>query len=204
MATIKGTKKNDKLKGKNKDDTIIGKAGNDKLEGKGGNDLLKGDAGKDKAWGGDGDDTIFGGSGNDKLWGDAGEDTLEGGSGNDKLYGGDGDDDLFGGTGNDKLYGGDGDDDLYGGDGADSFFFLSMSSGRDDIHDFEIGVDKIYIDASAYGFDGMSEEDFIIEHVSSAGGDSAIDLSGTGEDRPRVVLHGVDNGFDLEGSLFLV
>jgi hypothetical protein len=49
----------------------------------------------------------------------------------------------------------------------------------------------------------MSIDDFISAYVSSSGGDSAIDLSGSGADAPRVVLHGVDNGFDLAGSIIL-
>ena len=48
-----------------------------------------------------------------------------------------------------------------------SFYFHSLSSGRDDIYDFQIGVDKIIIDATAYGFQGMTVQDFIQQYVSS-------------------------------------
>jgi Ca2+-binding RTX toxin-like protein len=185
MAKIKGNKKNNKLKGTDGDDTILGKAGNDKLYGKDGNDKLKGD------------------SGNDKLFGDDGNDFLYGGSGKDKLLGGLGDDLLDGGEGDDTLNGGEGDDSMDGGAGRDTFLFETLSSGRDEIHNFEIGVDKIVIDASAYGFEGMTVLEFISNYVSSSGGDSAIDLSGNGDDFPRIILYGVDNGFDLEGSIVL-
>ncbi len=203
MATRKGTKGKDKLNGTNGDDTILGKGGNDRLKGKDGDDHIKGGGGNDKIYGGDGDDDLFGGGGNDKMFGDIGNDFLDGGKGNDKLDGGADNDELMGGAGNDQLTGGEGDDIMDGGAGADTFFFHNLSSGRDDIYNFEVGIDKIVIDASSYGVEGMSVQDFISLYVSSSGGDSAIDLSGNGDDRPRVVLHGVDNGFDLENSIIL-
>jgi Ca2+-binding RTX toxin-like protein len=85
MATIKGTKKGEKLNGSNFDDVIFGFGGNDTIKGKKGNDKIDG---------GDGNDVIDGGKGNDKIKGGAGNDTLIGGLGADKLNGGAGDHDV--------------------------------------------------------------------------------------------------------------
>lgn len=86
MSSIKGTDRNDKLKGDNKADTIQGLTGDDKLEGFGGNDTLKGGNGDDKLFGGSGDDKLVGGDGQDHLYGESGNDLLEGGDGKDYYY----------------------------------------------------------------------------------------------------------------------
>lgn len=70
-----------------------------------------------------------------------------GGAGNDRLVGGAGDDALYGGAGDDLIIDGGGRDTLYGGPGADVFVF-TPDGIRDDIRDFEPGVDRI--DLSAY------------------------------------------------------
>lgn len=85
---MKGTKKDDFLKGWNTDD---------KLSGKKGADLI---------FGMDGDDTIHGDEGNDTLIGGKGNDTIELDIGKDKAYGGQGDDTLVSIDGGDELSGG--------------------------------------------------------------------------------------------------
>ena len=72
--SIIGTKGNDTLNGKKKDDYIDGKNGNDILSGKKGDDFLTGK---------DGFDQLYGSKGNDYLNGGASDDILEGGSGAD-------------------------------------------------------------------------------------------------------------------------
>jgi trimeric autotransporter adhesin len=111
---------------------LFGSWTNDTLKGRGGNDVLFG------LWG---DDTLFGGNGLDFLFGGAGKDSLFGGGGRDYLYGGSGDDRLSGGSGNDFLS---------GGSGADKFLFdpSNKGEGYDGIHDFELGADKIVLNAA--------------------------------------------------------
>ena len=92
MATVRGTKKRDVLKGSSGSDTITGLQGADDLYGLNGNDTLNG---------GSENDRLFGGLGNDKLFGEAGNDSLKGEAGNDTLTGGTGNDSLIGGTGTD-------------------------------------------------------------------------------------------------------
>ena len=76
---------------------------------------------------------------------------------------------------------------MTGGTGNDRFYF-APGSGRDVVNDFEEGPDKLYISQS-YGFSKAE----ILANSSSSGGDSAIDLSGTGADSPRIILLGLDN-----------
>lgn len=114
------------------------------LRGTIGNDLLNGTAAADD---------ISGLAGNDRLFGYGGNDELEGDDGNDRLDGGAGHDELEGGNGNDTLIGGAGNDELDGGDGNDLFVF---NAGRDAVEDFNVGEDKIKLDASL-GIDSFSE-----------------------------------------------
>lgn len=67
------------------DDRIYGRNGNDTLDGGGGEDRLFGGNGNDSLAGGYGDDALFGGAGNDSLDGGRGSDLLMGGDGNDVL-----------------------------------------------------------------------------------------------------------------------
>lgn len=95
--------------------TITGTAGDDKLRGTKLDDLIEGGAGRDQLSGGRGNDILFGGGGGDWLSGGFGDDVIVGGSGNDKLR---------------------------GGRGSDVFVFED-GAGKDQIVDFEIGVDLI-------------------------------------------------------------
>lgn len=128
---------------------------NDNLNG---NDLankLWGQGGNDFIFGNGGNDTLLGGNGRDFLDGGDGKDTLSGGAQRDILDGGNGDDTLDGGAGRDALYGGAGDDVLTGGKSADRFIFEFDTDddgevdqlGSDRITDFELGVDKIILEA---------------------------------------------------------
>ncbi|MEN9517767.1 MAG: hypothetical protein RLZZ381_355 [Cyanobacteriota bacterium] len=71
---IKGTAKNDTLKGKNTNDTIKGNAGDDYLYGGDGDDLIDGGAGND---------SLYGGSQSEAPYTTGGSDTLTGGKGSD-------------------------------------------------------------------------------------------------------------------------
>ena len=84
------------------------------------------------------EDTLKGAGGNDRLIGNGGNDTLTGNGGNDI---------IDGGTGNDRITGGAGADMLTGGAGADLFIYSAVGNSmplvRDQITDFQEGVDKI-------------------------------------------------------------
>ncbi|MGF1934391.1 MAG: proprotein convertase P-domain-containing protein [Nostoc sp. ChiQUE02] len=82
---------------------------------------------------------------------DVGNDLLDGGTGNDTLTGGAGNDTLNGGTGNDTLTGGAGNDILTGGVGSDRFTFNSRSEGIDQIADFSVLDDTIFVSAAGFG-----------------------------------------------------
>lgn len=200
MATIKGTKNNDKLKGTKKGDTILGYAGDDELLGKGGKDLLKG---------GKGNDALYGGGGNDKLYGDDGNDILFGGGGKDKLFGGSGNDKLDGGKGDDKLDGGSGINELTGGLGADKFYFKEVS--RTTVTDAKLSEgDKLYISKQLLGLNPDDDtpittvEDLITYRAAPSGGDIHIDLSGgLGDDDKQIILKNVDIN-DLAGMIILI
>lgn len=102
------------------------------IKGNSGNDTLSGLGDRDTIFGGSGSDTIYGGDEYDRLFGDGGADTIHGDDGTDR---------IDGGTGNDQLYGGGDDND------KDTFIFQvgTTSFGRDTIHDFEDGTDRIEI-----------------------------------------------------------
>jgi hypothetical protein len=127
---------NDALYGYLGDDDLYGGYGRDWLEGGGGRDLMHGEAGNDQLLGQIGDDT---------LCGDKGRDMVDGGKGHDIVCGDYGRDTLVGGSGNDTLEGGGSADQLWGGRGADVFVY-GAGDGRDVIHDFKLGVDKIDLD----------------------------------------------------------
>jgi hypothetical protein len=134
--------------------TINGNAGNDVLSGGGGNDSVNGGQGTDLLNGDAGNDSLYGGDGNDVLNGGADNDFLDGGDGNDILNGGVGNDLLNGWAGNDTIYGSLGTDVLTGGVGKDVFVFdtkANKTTNRDQITDFNVRDDSIYLETKYFG-----------------------------------------------------
>lgn len=94
-----------------------------------------------------------------------GHDIMRGYDGNDILYSGNGNDRLHGHKGDDTLNSGSGDDELWGGSGDDSFIFglNGVHDGdRDIIHDYQPGMDAIYIAAKPANVDLTIRDDRII------------------------------------------
>ncbi len=178
---INGGDGRDQLYGQNGDDVIFGGDGNDKAQGGAGNDFIHGGAQNDRLYGNGGRDTLLGGenndqlfggghndrlfgeTGNDRLYGATGDDYADGGSGHDRINGGQGNDTVLGDQGNDTLLGGRGMDELEGGSGYDTLIggagadiFLFHAGGqRDQINDFESGVDVV--DISSFGLTGLGD-----------------------------------------------
>ncbi len=160
--SLMGNVGEDSLFGGEGEDTLEGGDDNDLLQGQEGNDLLFGNAGADNIFGDNGFDILYGGNGNDQIRGNNGNDSLEGQGDNDTLYGDDGLDTLFGNQGDDVLFGGRGNDELrgnkdndtldgglgfdtlIGGEGSDHFI-LRQQSGRDQIQDYQDGLDKFIL-----------------------------------------------------------
>jgi Ca2+-binding RTX toxin-like protein len=143
---------NDYISGRDGHDWLYGDDGNDVIDGGLGFDTLRGNAGDDFIIGGANDDTIYGGDGAGNA-GDVGDQWLGGDGGNDVIYGNLGTDRLSGGDGNDVLVGGEGYDYLTGEAGADTFVYNAPSDGSvsEMIGDWQGGIDKLQIDASAFG-----------------------------------------------------
>jgi autotransporter-associated beta strand protein len=152
------------------DDFAYGESGDDYIAGRDGNDTLYGGLDRDVIDGGNGLDYLYGESGDDYLIGGADSDFIYGGDGSgntgdtgDRWLGGDGGDDfifgnlgtdrLSGGIGNDVLTGGEGNDYMTGEAGMDVFVYNALSEGAisEQIGDWQGGVDKLRIDASAFG-----------------------------------------------------
>ncbi|WP_417208456.1 M10 family metallopeptidase C-terminal domain-containing protein [Antarctobacter sp.] len=105
---------------------------------------------------GSGNDLVAGTNLGNVLTGNDGDDTIYGYGGADLLEGGDGTDVIRGGTGNDTISGGHDLDYLSGEADADVFVFNSVDDAgigalRDQILDFESGVDVIDVSAMAAG-----------------------------------------------------
>jgi len=202
---------NDTLFGGDGDDHMFAGAGNDVMyggNGKGffygqsGNDIMYGGASFDAFDGGTGNDAMYGGDGSDYAKGEEGNDLLSGDAGGDLLLGNEGNDTLFGGTGNDILNGGLGVDRLYGGAQFDRFVYESttdsMPGMRDQIMDFQRGMDKIdlmAIDANtmmagnqAFKFMGMGALDGMAGELKFV----MVDMAGTAND--RTIVSGDVNG----------
>ena len=203
---------NDDLRGGDGDDTIFGNAGDDILHGGDGDDELSGDEGNDNMSGGKGDDIMLGGIGDDKMRGGEGNDQLSGGDGKDFINAGAGDDVLQGGAGNDKLVGGAGSDTIEGGtgndhmwggnwwkDGSSDTFVIGAGGGKDMIHDFETGTDKL--DLSSYGLEFVDIQDAMTDQ----GWATVIDLSQLtgGESGDKLILKNVD-AEDLDETSFIL
>lgn len=95
------------------------------------------------------DDRIIGGDKNDKLYGRDGMDALEGRGGNDHLFGGNGFDILNGGRGSDKLTGG-ADTDIF-------YFEVGEIDGDDQIRDFELGTDLVFLEKTGVTLEQVSQ-----------------------------------------------
>ena len=212
---IDGGGGNDRLIGSSGDETLRGGDGNDTLDSSYGADLLVGGAGIDtvdyshSAWGGVTVDLSTGtGSGNhaegdclsgienligsiysDVLTGDAAANRLEGGGGYDTLFGGDGDDTLIGGSGHTLMF---------GGDGADAFRIGLHGWAAVSINDFESGVDRIELEAEAFGLPGgaLNPDTFVLRTASDADdrfifdpmhGSFSYDADGNGSGDPIVI-----------------
>ena len=119
------------------------------------------------ASGGSGDDVLVGGAGaRNALWGDDANSSNQNG-GNDLI---DGDSvPLEGGRncgGDDRIHGGSGDDQLWGdrsvafGDatmqGGDDTFVFGANAGKDVVHDFGFGTDKLDVSALFVDFDALA------------------------------------------------
>lgn len=135
------------------DDTVWGGQGADRIDGGAGDDLLNGDRGDDRIAGGAGDDLLNGGADADSLDGGDGADTLQGGQGGDLVVGGAGTDRIAGDAGADTLWGG-----IVGGqgDGASDLFVVQVDGEIEVIGDFEPGIDRLRVDASATGIIDMA------------------------------------------------
>lgn len=167
----------DRLHGRAGDDDLYGDADRDRLDGDAGGDFLHGGAGADALDGGPGHDRAAywnaaagvtadlaqprrgagEGAGDafrsiEGLDGSALGDVLSGDAGANSLFGGAGADELRGRGGADDLYGGIRQDRLSGGDGADDFVFTAPPRARDadELADFEPGLDRILLHASAF------------------------------------------------------
>jgi Ca2+-binding RTX toxin-like protein len=142
----------DYIAGREGNDTLFGDNDNDVIDGGAGLDTLRGEAGDDYIIGGADADTIYGGDGAANT-GDLGDRWLGGDGGDDVIYGNLGIDRLSGGAGNDTLTGGEDYDYMTGEAGVDTFVYNAVTDGSisEQIGDWQGGVDKLRIDASAFG-----------------------------------------------------
>lgn len=167
------------------------------------NDAINGGAGFDYLAGNLGNDVIRANAGNDIVYGEWGRDSIEGGDGNDMLWGNDDDDTLVGGNGDDRLVGDRGNDRLTGGAGRDIFVyenFAPKTLGRDEITDFEAGVDKIELRLNIFsrlspGQTLKSEEFAIVNSRQAAAGSSALVVYDSTSGNLFYNPNGSDRGF---------
>lgn len=139
-----------------------------------------GTEGNDAFVGLQGDDVLTGLGGDDVLLSRRGADNLDGGDGNDVLFAGRGNDTVVGGAGDDTLSGDMDTDTLIGGAGSDTFVVHGDDTGIDTIADFEVGVDRIGLEAVTFA------ELSLIE----GGGRTTIALANQ-ESEPIAFLNGV-------------
>lgn len=153
--------------------SITGNSARNNIKGDASANTLSGLGDRDTIAGGSGNDTIHGGDEYDRLFGDGGADTI---------FGDDGTDRIEGGAGNDQLYGGGADAD------KDAFIFevSAVSFGRDVVHDFEDGKDRIEIhgfaDFAAAVAGGMTISE-------DAGGNTVVKFTGP---ISTITLNGID------------
>ncbi|MGE4064455.1 MAG: Calx-beta domain-containing protein [Rhodospirillaceae bacterium] len=184
--------------------TLVGGSGADVIVGRGGHDTLLGGAGDDLLHGGTGDDVLAGGAGNDTLIGGDGFDTadyagsapvsvdLDAGRamgtdiGDDllvsieKVIGSLGADTLSGNVRDNVFIGGGGADILTGSEGKDVFVLQNIADAGDTITDFTSGIDKIEIDAAAFGLttEGAAFSTITGSYDGSNGGENACFANG--------------------------
>ena len=139
---VSGTSSGDQISGSGASDDIETGSGRNKVIAANGDDTIVGGSNRDNLVGNNGNDRIEGRASNDTLNGRNGNDFLDGGAGNDKLYGGNDSDYLRGGDGNDKLFGAD----RSNGDAVTDYFAFDKADGHDTVFNFEIGVDRIYLE----------------------------------------------------------
>jgi cysteinyl-tRNA synthetase, unknown class len=176
------------------DQRLLGSAVDDVIDGGGGFDYLAGNLGND---------VIRANAGNDIVYGEWGRDSIEGGDGNDMLWGNDDDDTLLGGNGDDRLVGDRGDDRLTGGAGRDIFVyenFAPRTLGRDEITDFEAGVDKFELRLNIFsqlspGQTLKSEEFAIVNSRQAAASSSALVVYDSTSGNLFYNSNGSDRGF---------
>ncbi|WP_411891772.1 hypothetical protein [Yoonia sp. SDW83-1] len=167
--------------------------------------MVRGEITSDDILGGSGSDIIFGMAGDDRIDGGAGRggffgngvlpDRFDaaGGNNGDFLFGGDGNDILKGNAGNDVLSGDQGDDELWGGSGFDTFVFVE---GRDEIQDFQQGVDTILIDTSLLT-DGDDPSAWVTQNMRIHENSLVIDFGSENE----LTVHGITDAKQVLGSL---
>lgn len=162
----------------NGDDKVVMAAGLSRVASGNGNDWINGLDHADTILLGAGNDLGHGGAGNDSIFGGIGSDLLYGSDGNDLLAGDGGTDRLYGGAGTDRLSGDGGNDSLWGGADSDVFVFASgTSAGKDQIFDFENGLDRIELHGSARNL-----------VITDAGSDTRVSWADL-----TIILHGVDH-----------
>ncbi len=158
---LTGTAKTGNGNGDN--NSIYGNASNNVIDGKGGDDYMRGYEGDDTYKVRQVDDTVVetAGQGTDTVqsWidytlGNHVENLRLKGNGNLDATGNNLDNDIGGNSGDNMIDGGVGADVLTGLGGADAFFFADPTAGIDEVTDFTVGVDLIWLDQSA--FTGLS------------------------------------------------
>ena len=134
---LRGTSRNDQIRGGNGPQQILGRGGDDRIRGGSHRDDISAGAGNDRVFGARGDDLLRGQGGRDYLNGGPGDDGIYGGSGDDRLVGGPGDDLLRGQGGQDTLIGGAGRNRMVGGRGADRFVLKTTVQNLEDANIIE-------------------------------------------------------------------
>ncbi|MEM9551162.1 MAG: Ig-like domain-containing protein [Pseudomonadota bacterium] len=178
----------DNLRGTFRDDLLRGGADDDRINGRFGDDIVSG---------AEGDDTLNGQWGDDMLLGGADNDRLSGGFGRDDLQGGDGHDLLLGGFGRDTLDGGAGDDVMKGGWGRDTFVF---GGGHDQIRDFDTGRGFFFSwpsETIVLDLDGVDSFDDVLAAASRQGRSTVLEFSET----DSLTLRGV-HVYELDSDMF--
>ena len=94
---------------------------------------------------------------------------------NNSLVGGAGDDWIYGGSGNDRITGGQGVDHTVGDGGFDTFVF-SDATGRDFVHAFERGIDRLNLAAIDANASSLGDQAFAYLGSAAFSGTTAGEL----------------------------